>query len=110
MVLAGHRFGLGSRRTLDLTAGPALALHGTTVIVVQMTSSGVTMSQTTAALGVPRLVLGSRLTFGAQSLLRTFVEVDADIGPGPATPPRPDEGGLPAWTVGLALGAALGTR
>jgi hypothetical protein len=40
------------------------------------------------------------LTFRAQSLLRTFVQLDADVGE-----PR-----LPAWTVGLALGAAVGTR
>lgn len=111
IALGGHRFGLGRSCTLDLAGGPALALHGSTTLVVQMTSTGITRSQTSSNEGLPRVVLGSRLTFGRQSLLRTFVQVDADIGrPGSGTAPSPDEAGLPAWTVGLALGATLGTR
>ena len=110
-ALGGHRFGLGGRRTLDIVAGPALARHGTAAMVVQMTSTGMTVTQTSRNEGLLRLVVSSRLTFGAASLVRTFIQIDADIGS--ATPdgaPGLNDPGLPPWTVGLALGAALGTR
>ena len=103
MALGGRRFDWGSSRTLDLTVGPALALHGST----SMSTANVAQTGTTRFVvpqpgndGVARLILGCRLTFRAQSLFRTFVQLDADVG----------QSGLPTWTMGLALGAALGTR
>ncbi|HVY38881.1 MAG TPA: hypothetical protein VHM31_13140 [Polyangia bacterium] len=104
IALAGHRFSWGSSRTIDLTLGPALALHGTSAMttenVAQTTTTRFVVSQPGNDDGVARLILGCRLTFRAQSLLRTFVQLDADVG----------QSGLPPWTVGLALGAAVGSR
>jgi hypothetical protein len=109
--LGGHRFRLGKSRTLDLAVGPALALHAAPKVVAQQTATGVMLSQTSSDPGLARLIVSSRLTFGAESLLRAFVQVDADIGRlGSDTQPLPEEAGMPAWTVGLALGAAVGTR
>ena len=104
IALGGHRFNLGTSRTLDLTLGPAVALPGAAAKVTQMAAQTapprVIVSQTNTDQVQVHLILGSRLTFRAQSLLRTFVQVDADVG----------EPGQPAWSVGLALGAAVGTR
>jgi len=49
--------------------------------------------------------------FGARSSFRTFLGVDAELGP--ANAPGGSAGDafrLPVWTVGLALGATVGTR
>jgi hypothetical protein len=111
VALGGHRFRLGKSRTLDLAAGPGLALHAASKVVAQQTATGVMLAQTSSDPGLARLIVSSRLTFGAESLLRAFVQVDADIGRlGSDTQPLPEEAGIPAWTVGLALGAAVGTR
>ena len=104
IALGGRRFNWGSSRTLDLTVGPALALHGTSAMstenVAQTATTRFVVSQTGNDGGLARFILGCRLTFRAQSLLRTFVQLDADLG----------QSGLPSWTLGLALGAAVGTR
>ncbi|MFL5304316.1 MAG: hypothetical protein ACJ8F1_03845 [Polyangia bacterium] len=104
IALGGHRFNLGTSHTLDLTVGPAVALPAANVrssqMVAQTAPTRVVVSQTNTDQVRARLIVGSRLTFRAQSLLRTFVQVDADVG----------EPGQPAWSVGLALGAAVGTR
>jgi hypothetical protein len=61
---------------------------------------------------VPRLLLGARVNFSALSTLHTFVGIDGELGP-----PRAGDGGdipdaprLPVWTLGLALGATVGTQ
>ncbi|HSS40652.1 MAG TPA: hypothetical protein VLT58_17935 [Polyangia bacterium] len=113
IALGGHRFALGPTRTLDLTVGPALALHAAAAVTARVSAqmTSVPMPQPDGNQRLARLILGCRLTFGAQSLLRTFVQVDADIGErDPTSGSTPDGAGLPAWTVGLALGAAVGTR
>ncbi|HVT07880.1 MAG TPA: hypothetical protein VHO67_10500 [Polyangia bacterium] len=104
IALAGRRFDWGSTRTLDLTVGPAVALHGrsamTTENVAQTGTTRFVVSPAGDGGSLARLILGCRLTFRAQSVLRTFVQLDADVG----------QSGLPTWTLGLALGAAVGTR
>jgi hypothetical protein len=89
---------------------------GETVVTSSSSSSG---SATTGPVpsppadqqGLPRLLVSSRLTFRAHALVRTFIQLDGEIGrPRSATSPVPDQADLPAWTVGLALGATVGTR
>jgi hypothetical protein len=60
---------------------------------------------------VPRLLFASRLGFSPRSVFRTFVGIDGEVGPARAdaiTDSRAPT--LPTWTVGLALGATVGTR
>jgi hypothetical protein len=60
---------------------------------------------------VPRLLFGSRLGFSPRSVFRTFIGIDGEVGPARAdaiTDSRAPT--LPTWTVGLALGATVGTR
>jgi hypothetical protein len=115
-ALFGRRFELGNT-TLDLVAGPALAVHGSETVAVSASTAAGSSATTPAASppadqqGLPRLLVSSRLTFRARSLLRTFVQLDGEIGrPHSSTEPRPDQAALPAWTVGLAIGATVGTR
>jgi hypothetical protein len=113
-VLAGRRF-RSRDLAFDLIAGPALALRGGSGTIVAPVPSGSMMNiamQSSSNEGlVPRLRLSGRLTFGARSVLRTFLGVDGEVGDvGPIGPgPRGETHGLPAWTVGLAVGATVGT-
>jgi hypothetical protein len=110
-VLGGRRFWLGTT-ALDLAAGPALALGGTTTYSVQSSGAGNGGNVSGSADNtVPRLLLEARLAFSALSTLHTFVALDGDFGPARS----PDAGllnapRLPVWTLGLALGATVGTR
>jgi hypothetical protein len=95
---------------LDLFAGPALALHGTSTSSAQAAPTGTTVTKTTSTNPIPRLLASSRLTFG-RSTLRSFVEVDGEVGrTGPTSDAPPIGPQLPAWTIGVALGAMVGTR
>jgi hypothetical protein len=108
-ALAGRRFRFRTI-ALDLIAGAALVLQGTTTFTTAITGGNeVTGSSSSSA---PRLLLGARVNFGALSTLRTFVGVDGELGPS-----RLGDGGevpavprLPVWTLGLALGGTVGTR
>jgi hypothetical protein len=104
---------LGGRRVwfrtmaLDLAAGPAVALGGTTTYSSQSNGNDVSASATNT---VPRLLLEVRLAFSALSTVHPFVGLDGDFGPARS----PDAGQLnaprlPVWTLGLALGATVGT-
>jgi hypothetical protein len=61
---------------------------------------------------VPRFVLGTRLNFGARSTVRAFVGIDGELGPARAgdSVDMPNASRLPIWTLGLALGATVGTQ
>jgi hypothetical protein len=113
-VLGGRRF-RSRDLAFDLVAGPALALRGgsgSTVAPVQSGSMMNTVMQSSSREAlVPRLRLGGRLTFRARSVVRTFLGVDGEVGDvGPIGPgPLGETHGLPAWTVGLAVGVAVGT-
>ncbi len=120
-ALGGRRFRFGTL-ALDLVTGPALALQGasrTTVARVATNTPTPTGSVTTDTLtstsnsAVPRLVAGARLSFRARSVLRPFLGFDAEIDPLAPFVDNNDPGNvlhrLPVWTVGLALGATVGT-
>jgi hypothetical protein len=108
-VLAGRRLRFEGV-ALDLFAGPALALHGTSISGTQASPTGTTMTKTSLTEAVPRLLASSRLIFG-RSALRSFLEIDGEVGRTGSTsgslPPGPQ---MPTWTVGVAIGAMVGTR
>lgn len=106
-ALGGRRLRLGTL-ALDFLAGPALALQGVAKSVKQVgsTDPAVTTSPTVE----PRLLASSRLTFRAQSTVRTFVGLDGVVALTDARTQSTGLAPLPAWTVGLVLGVTVGTR
>lgn len=109
-ALVGRRFELGTT-ALDVVAGPALAMHGSVSMTAPVGSASTPMSPPPDQQGLPRLVVSSRLTFRARAALRTFVQLDAELGrQRSSSQPLPDQADLPAWTAGLAIGATVGTR
>ncbi len=106
-LLGGRRFGFRTM-ALDLAGGPALALGGTTTY---SSSNGNENVSGSADNTVPRLLLEARLSFSALETVHTFVGLDGDFGPARSpdaallNAPR-----LPVWTLGLALGATVGTQ
>jgi hypothetical protein len=122
-VLWGRRFRLESM-ALDLFAGPAAELQGTATLQTQTTKpvtgdnkctplpGGACVSKASSSSTVPRLVLGARLSFSARSTVRIFIGVDGDFGPSRAgdSADIPGAPRLPIWTLGLALGATVGTQ
>jgi hypothetical protein len=109
-ALVGRRFELGTT-ALDLVAGPALAMHGNVSVTAPVGSSTTPMSPPRDEQGLPRLVVSSRLNFRARAALRTFVQLDAEIGRARSSSDMvPDQADLPAWSAGLAIGATVGTR
>jgi hypothetical protein len=129
-VLGGRRFRF-ENIAVDLFGGPAAALQGTATFEKQATnnnqatnaapgsagnsctpvSSGCVVSASSSST-VPRLLVSARLTFGGRSWLNTFVGVDGDVGPARAGDASgiPGASRLPIWTLGLALGATVGTQ
>jgi hypothetical protein len=123
-ILAGKRFDFGAV-ALDLTAGPAMAMKGVAFSQsesVRVEGMGTTMPapvpapppRTEPSTGpIPRLLVGARLGFSPRSVFRTFVGLDGELGPAQApTAPTPEVTAprMPTFTVGLALGATIGTR
>jgi hypothetical protein len=121
-ALSGRRFRFEDM-ALDLFGGPAAALQGTTTFETQEAatgnssppcktlSGGACLIKGSSSSTVPRLVLGARWSFSARSTVHTFVAIDGDIGPARAgdSIELPGAPRLPIWTVGLALGATVGT-
>jgi hypothetical protein len=114
-LLGGRRFRFDDL-ALDLVAGPGVTVQGTEVVEARSSTLGTVITRSSPG-PVPRLVLGSRMNFGARSTLHTFLGVDGEIGPGSgarSTEPfnAPDlpvkDHRLPAWTVGFAFGATVG--
>ena len=117
-ALGGRRFRF-QNLALDFVGGPAVALRegGTGIAVAPARPGawpdpGAPSSSSQSNVGtVPRAVLGAHLILGARSSLRTFIGVDGEFGPASASGGNAgDESRLPVWTVGLALGATVGTR
>lgn len=118
-LLTGRRFDLGGV-TLDLTAGPGVAMKGFALGSVVVERSSVNMDgamapaplpQEDAKTGpVPRLLLGARIGLGPRSVFRTFFGFDGELGPArQANDAGPYSSRLPTYTLGLALGATVGT-
>lgn len=119
-VLAGKRWQFDGA-ALDVVAGPGVAMKG----FVLSQSEAVHVSELgpgavppppppredPSSGPVPRLLLGARLGFAPRAVFRTFVGLDAELGPAR----RQDDtalgsAGLPRFTLGLSLGATVGTR
>lgn len=110
-LLGGRRFRFGTM-ALDLTAGPAAAYEGTTTFeTAQPVGTRSQIQSGSVSSTVPRLLLEARLAFAALSTVHTFVGIDGDFGPGqsPDASLLPNAPRLPTWTLGLALGATVGT-
>lgn len=119
-VLAGKRLNWGNL-ALDLTLGPGVAMKGlafSDTRVVQASNMSSPPPPPPPGVGEPssgpvaRLLLGARLGFSPRSTFRTFIGFDGEIGPARA-PGAADEvvssPRMPTYTVGLALGATVGT-
>jgi hypothetical protein len=108
-ILAGHRFRFGTL-ALDLTGGPAVALLGTMTSVTQAGPAEPVIRESTSMGARGRVLVAARLNFRARSLIRTFIGVDGEAGRARPTALAPrDIGRLPVWTVGLLMGATVGT-
>lgn len=119
-ALGGRRFDFGSA-ALDLTAGPAVAMKGlafsqTESFEVHRAQDGSPpppppRNSEPSSGPVPRLLLGARVGFSPRSVFRTFVGLDAELGPSRAsTDPGGATTGLPSFSLGLSVGATVGTR
>jgi hypothetical protein len=104
MALFGHRFRVHSA-AVDLVAGPALVMQ-TESRVETGPAGGFRETRTEP---VPRLAVAGHVHFGPPSSLHPFVGIEAEAGPTTVQDPRPSPE-LPAWTLGVALGASVGTR
>jgi hypothetical protein len=121
-LLAGKRLAWDTM-ALDLTLGPGVAMKGfafsdTNAVQVSSMQSG--MPPTLPAVPpeerssgpVARLLVGARLGFSSRSVFRTFIGFDGEIGPARAAVAPNDvvsSPRMPTYTVGLALGATVGT-
>ncbi len=118
-ALAGRRLRF-QNLALDFIGGPAVALRGGGPDTRVNPTGGATdtngafagSASSQSSLGTaPRALLGAHLIIGARSSFRIFIGVDGELGPANAPGDNPsDEPRLPVWTVGLALGATVGTR
>jgi hypothetical protein len=119
-ILTGRRFDFESV-ALDLTLGPGVAMKGfslsqTQSVRVDAGSGAIAMPPPapppeSSSGPVPRLLLGARLGFSPRSVFRSFIGVDAEVGPtrDPAIQDASASPRMPRFTVGLALGATVGT-
>jgi hypothetical protein len=116
-ILAGRRIDFGSV-ALDLTVGPGVAMKGVTlsnteVVAAPMMPPVTPPPRNEPSSGpVPRLLLGARLGFRPRSVFRTFVGIDGELGPSrTSVDPEANVSSprMPTFTVGLALGATVGT-
>jgi hypothetical protein len=120
-ILAGRRFDWG-QAALDLCVGPAIVVNGVSLSqtqTVRIEGMSGTMrapapeptDEPSSSGPVPRLLLGARLGLNRQSVVRTFIGIDGEWGP----PASMSTGGevssphLPRYSVGIALGATVGT-
>jgi hypothetical protein len=117
-VLAGRRFDLGSV-ALDLSAGPGVAIKGVSSSkdeiqhVNERTETPTEIPPPVPASDarsapVARLLLGARLGFGPRSFFRTFVGIDGEVGPALASSDS-SAARLPRYSVGVSLGATIGS-
>lgn len=118
-LLAGRRCELGSVR-LDLSAALAAAMlsfdesHGTTRSVSVSRTGTIAESPSSVPAAqprsgpVPRLLLGARLDFNPRSVLGGFVGIEGEAGRALASSDG-SPAHLPGYSVGVSLGARLGT-
>jgi hypothetical protein len=104
MALFGHRFRV-HRAAVDLVAGPALVLQADSTVEIGPMGE----SRQTGTEPVPRLAFAGHVHFGPPSSLHPFVGIEGEAGPTTVQDPHQSPQ-LPAWTLGVALGASVGTR
>jgi len=119
-VVAGKRIRFGAV-TLDVAAGPGFAIKGalasqTEVAFVSDSSDqppppppDAHSSPEPSSGPVPRVLAGVHLGFSPRSVLRSFVGFDGTFGPARADGLGPNSPSMPRWTLGLTLGATVGT-
>jgi hypothetical protein len=112
-VVGGRRLWLDGL-AVDVTAGPAVAVRGIGSTVVSRTADGSGGGAAPPPIDDgpwPRLLCGARVTFRPHSPVRAFAGMDGELalGRGPADVPSGPLR-LPAWTIGVVLGATVGTR
>jgi hypothetical protein len=120
-ILTGHRFDWG-QAALDLCVGSAIVVNGVSLSQTQTVRvegmSGTTpvrapepTEEPSSSGPVPRLLLGARLGMNRQSVVRTFIGIDGEWGPRASMSTRGDASSpqLPRYSVGIALGATVGT-
>lgn len=113
-ILGGRRirFDTPSLPSIDLAVGPALAVRGPGNRVAVTAQVGSPSSQTPPTVDDGpwvRLVAMARLGFRARSLVRPFAGIEGELAPGTSAASTAIEPGLPAWTLGVVAGAAVGT-
>jgi len=118
-VVAGKRIRF-RELTLDVAAGPGFAIKGAMSSETDVTIVDASSTQPPppppeppppepSSGPVPRLLAGVHLGFSPRSVLRTFVGVDGTFGPARAGGLGPSSPSMPRWTLGLTLGATVGT-
>jgi len=118
-VVAGKRIRFEGV-TLDLAAGPGFAIKGSLASRTEVAAADGSPTKPPPAPPepppsepssgpVPRLLAGLHLGFSPHSVLRTFVGVDGTFGPARADGSSPNSPSMPRWTLGLTLGATVGT-
>jgi hypothetical protein len=124
-VLAGKRLAF-ERVALDLVTGPAIAMSGFSIggsetVAVRQNTAGTPPATTTPASAPPQPPTGAssrwrfaaRLGFSPRSVFRTFVGVDGEVGLTQSTDAdagvNPPVARLPNYSIGVGVGATLGT-
>lgn len=111
-ALAGKRFHF-RRFALDVIAGPAVTMQGVAfsrteavqdVQVAQPTPPDPTTGP------VPRLLIGAHAGFSPRSVLRSFVGIEASVGPARRDEAPRGSARLPVLALGIVLGGTVGTR
>ena len=100
---------------LDVVAGPGFAIKGAVsdseVVAVNMPPPEPPPASPERSSGaVPRLLAGARLGFSPRAVFRTFVALDGTYGATAVAWAGQGSPRLPEWTVGVSLGATVGTR
>ena len=112
-VVGGRRLWFRSI-ALDVMAGPAVAVRGIgrSVSVPVGDGGGGAAGPPPIDDGPwPRLLGSARVTFRPRSLIRTFAGLDGELAIGRRSADVPNgEPRLPTWTIGVVLGATVGTR
>lgn len=114
-LVGGRRFWFRAPSTLsiDLTAGPALAVRGfgnRTAVRAQAGLPDNPMPPAEDDGPWARLVASAHMSFRSRSVVRPFAGVDGELALGTwAAAPAGAEPRLPAWTLGIVIGAAVGT-
>lgn len=115
-ILGGRRFRFAppSSLSIDLAAGPALALRalgGYRAVRAEAGSSPAIQTPPPVDDGPwVRLVASARVNFRARSVVRPFAGVEGDVALGTwSAAAAGAEPRLPPWAIGIVIGAAVGT-